>query len=67
MRVVDEHTLVFPNFDGNGMFRSYCLRDIYKMELVEYSVNVPTRDHHSPEPDWKRDEAFCDATPRKYA
>ena len=23
VRVVDEHTLAFPNYDGNGMFRSF--------------------------------------------
>jgi uncharacterized protein len=122
VRVVDEHTLVFPDYDGNGMFRSLgnilinphvgllfvdferpdrlringiatlhaddpllleypgtklivrvhaerifpnCPRYIHKMQLVEYSVYVPTRAHHPPEPDWKKDEAFCDALPRE--
>jgi predicted pyridoxine 5'-phosphate oxidase superfamily flavin-nucleotide-binding protein len=122
VRVVDERTIAFPNYDGNGMFRSLgnitlnphvgllfvnfekpdrlrvngtatlhfddpllaeypeaqlivrvlaarifpnCPRYIHKMKLVETSVYVPTRDHTTPEPDWKRDTAFCDALPRK--
>jgi uncharacterized protein len=52
VRVRAEH--IFPNWP----------RYIHKMQLVEYSVYVPTRDHHPPEPDWKKDEAFCDALPR---
>jgi hypothetical protein len=119
---VDESTIVFPDYDGNGMFRSLgnislnphvgllfvdferpsrlrvngtatlhfndpllleypgaqliirvhaerifpnCPRYIHKMQLVQYSVYVPTGDHHPPEPEWKQDEAFCDALPRK--
>jgi predicted pyridoxine 5'-phosphate oxidase superfamily flavin-nucleotide-binding protein len=122
VRVVDEHTLVFPDYDGNGMFRSLgnilsnphvgllfvdfekpsrlrvngtatlhfddpllpeypgaqliirvhaerifpnCPRYIHKMQLVEYSVYVPTGDHLPPEPGWKQDEVFRDALPRK--
>ena len=124
VRVVDEHTLVFPDYDGNGMFRSLgnilvnphvgllfvdfekpnrlrvngiatlhdddpllseypgaqlivrvhaerifpnCPRYIHKMQLVKYSVYVPTGDQEPPEPDWKRDEAFCDALPQHKA
>jgi len=122
VRVVDEHTLAFPDYDGNGMFRSLgnilanphvgllfvdferpsrlrvngtaslddkdpllpeypgaqlivrvhaerifpnCPRYIHKMQLVHYSVYVPSSAHQPPEPDWKQDEAFCDALPKK--
>jgi predicted pyridoxine 5'-phosphate oxidase superfamily flavin-nucleotide-binding protein len=124
VRVVDEQTIAFPDFDGNGMFRSLgnialnlhvgllfvdfekpnrlrvnglaslhfddpllpaypgaqlivrvraerlfpnCPRYIHKMQVVEYSVYVPTHDHLPPEPEWKQDQAFCDALPQRNA
>jgi hypothetical protein len=48
---------IFPN----------CPRYIHRMQLVEQSVYAPHAGHEPPEPDWKRNDAFRDALPRKQA
>jgi predicted pyridoxine 5'-phosphate oxidase superfamily flavin-nucleotide-binding protein len=122
VRMVDESSLAFPDYDGNGMFRSLgnilvnphvallfinfekpdrlrvhglatlhtddpllseyegaqlivrvhaerifpnCPRYIHTMHLVKYSVYAPRPNHTPPEPDWKQEEVFCDALPRR--
>jgi uncharacterized protein len=123
VRVLDEHTVAFPNYDGNGMYLSMgnllqnphvgmlfidfvaarpsrlrlngiagideddpltdhypgaqfvvrvhatqvfpnCPRYIHRMELVQRSRFVPSADHQTPVPDWKRAAWACDVLPQ---
>jgi hypothetical protein len=77
--VLDEHTLQFPNYDGNGMFLStgnvrvnpnvgmlfidFVSRRPSRMALVERSRFVPQEGIDPPVPDWKRTEWACDVLP----
>jgi predicted pyridoxine 5'-phosphate oxidase superfamily flavin-nucleotide-binding protein len=122
VRVIDKNTLAFPDYDGNGMFRSLgnvlvnshvgllfvnfekpdrlrvngtatlhtddpllsefegaqvivrvhaerifpnCPRYIHTMHIVKYSVYAPAPNNVPPEPDWKQEEEFCDALPKR--
>ena len=123
VRVLDDQTRAFPDYDGNGMFKSLgnilvnpkvgllfvdfenpfrmrvngtatvstndpllsefpgaqslvrvraerifpnCPRYIHRMQVVEESVYAPRPDYVPPEPNWKQNEAFRDALPRKH-
>lgn len=57
LRVVDERTLAFPNYDGN------CPRYIHRMALVERSAYVPRKGAPPPVPEWKRGEPAEGALP----
>ena len=48
---------IFPN----------CPRYIHRMQVVEQSVYAPHPGHEPPVPDWKRNELFRDALPRKHS
>ena len=123
VRVIGPHTLAFPDYNGNGMFKSLgtifdnpnvglifinwaenpkklrvlgkasideddallreytgaqlivrvnaerifdnCPRYLHEVEFKSYSRYVPRPDHVVPIPDWKRNELYRDALPKR--
>ena len=67
--VVDDRTLAFPNYDGNGRYLSMgnvdanCPRYIHKYQLVERSPFVPHVGTATPIPGWKHSDWARDVLP----
>ena len=74
VRVVDAQTLAFPDYDGNGMFKSLgnilvnpkvglLFVDFEQPHRCGSTVYSPRPEHVPPAPDWKQNDAFRDALP----
>jgi hypothetical protein len=59
VRVLDDRTLAFPNYDGNGMYVSMG----NALATGQVSKFVPRKTGRPPVPDWKRSDWACDVLP----
>lgn len=64
VRVLDERTIAFPVYDGNGMYLSAGTRYIHQYELVLRSRFVPREKCETTVPAWKTSDWAHDALPK---
>jgi hypothetical protein len=68
VRVIDERTIAFPNYNGNGMYVSmgnlgHNPKVVHGMEPIARSEFVPCEDCVTPVPAWKTGEWVADVPP----
>ena len=69
VRVLDDHTLAIPDYDGNGMYRTWgnvlVNPHVGLLFLDEHSAYAPRPEYTPPVPAWKTFDVFSDALPAR--